>query len=689
MRHRPNYTVLVVVVVLMVMLAFVATGLKPLIPSPPPNYIATYPGDYLARAAGQRIEWRPLDPNVFAEARRLDRPVIVLVGVAWSRAAREFDTDVLSGTDVQNYLTHNFICVRIDGGEMPAWISAYLPLSRVAAGIRPRFQIWVLEPNGKLLVNIGRRRPETIFDQNGFLNELVKVRRAYAALRQANDSSATEIQQQRDIRQIEALGSSPAPDFRAFRVAMVSAIDARHGGFPVFGFQDLRPWAWSFLAMTGQDAALRTSLLPVLRSRTADLVDGGFFSGARQIDWGNNDFDKIAVQNAEMLWALCLTRAQLPTEHSLLDFHIDGTSASLAGEFRNENGLIRSARIGDQQDRNRNPRSSFSPLKMRAALTPAEREIARNELGLRVETNPEMVPYLSAQAQPNDLDAILAALREHAGTAKFSTGLYMDVNATVAARLMESGRALGDQALMDVGSDLFSRTDLDRVDDQVPHDLVVAGRSPATLLDYLSYADAALQDYLTTGRVVSLDHGRAVLQRGLTTFAGAYPGEYNVGLKPSSDLIPADSAGPQVIDDVGESASAKVVRVCTAYGRLLLQNGLEDDPGLRLLRIAYATEVLFSDPVSVLGAPCAAFACSAASVADDAYAFTVGPDAADLANRLFALRPTRFIAPCFGPVRPDLRNRAPGIYVVHADSEEGPFSVEQAADRLPLTLRIF
>ena len=109
MRRRPNFSVAVLVVFLVVALAFAANLVRPFVPAPPPNLIATYAGDYLKQASTQQIDWHIADATAFSEARRLDRPVILFIGFAWSQTARELDQDVLSTPDVQNYLSHNSV----------------------------------------------------------------------------------------------------------------------------------------------------------------------------------------------------------------------------------------------------------------------------------------------------------------------------------------------------------------------------------------------------------------------------------------------------------------------------------------------------------------------------------------------------------------------------------------------------
>ena len=689
MRRRPNFSVAVTVVVLFIGLTFAANLIRPLVPQPPPNPIANYAGDYLKQAASEQIDWLPADVTAFSEARRLDRPVLLFIGVAWSQTARELDQDVLGTSDIQNYLSHNFVCVRIDGNEMPAWVSAYLPISRVAIGIRPRFQIWALQPDGKLIANINRRLPTTRLAQGNFLNELIKVHDYYTQIRQQGVTSDMETEQRADVAQIESQSPSPTVDFDGVAASIRSIADTREGGFPINGFQDLRPSIWSLLIERGDNKLLHDTLMPTLRSRAVDVLDGGFFQTARSIDRSQLEFDKSAVINAEMLCVLAQARSTFrdPVDRAMCDYTLQSTANSLMGEFGAPSGFIRTARIGDEQDDGRSSRSSISPKRLRESLDPDERDWARVHLGLRVESNPQMIAFLAGEDALSRVDAIREKLLPGAAAPTFTTDVLMDVNGTVAARLMEAGRATRNANLIKFGSDLFTELDHERVGDTVPHDLEVAGRSSATLLDYLAYSDAALQDYLTSGRVPSFTNGLAVLQRALSTFAGPVPGEFRVGLPPSSDLIPSAVATAQVVDDMGESASSKVMRLCTAYGRMLIASSSEDDPGLALLRIAYATQSLLSQPVGTLGVMSSSFAAASLTLDDDEYAIAVGPDAQSIADQLFAARPTRFIAAAFGPVRTDLAKNAAGIFIVTEGVPSGPMTLQQAESKLAIALK--
>jgi uncharacterized protein YyaL (SSP411 family) len=491
--------------------------------------------------------------------------------------------------------------------------------------------------------------------------------------------------QRSDIDQIEAMQASLSPDFDAVTASLKSMIDQKNGGFPRRGSQPLTPQAWKYLLLANEPQALHMSLDPALHSPIVDMIDGGFFRGAQRPNWHYVTYDKLAVQNAEMAETLALAGAM--THTTLYTELARWTVGSLDGEFVKSNGLLATCREGDENDQDRSARSSFPPVELRQLLPDdADRAWVRKYLGLMVETNYQMTPYIADDAvlgaQRDRLNQILPRLNRTDRPATFSDGRGMCVNATVAARMEEIARLWNDTSLQSWSSSLFDLIDGSRSKDQVPHSLDPSRQAPDYLGDYLAYADAGLQDYLATGRVVSLQTGLAVLRRGLFLFHGAVPGEYVLAQPTTSKLMPQDVDCPEVLDNVGESCTAKIIRLCDAYGRLLIGNLDKDgggDLGLKLIRIAQASTELLAAAAPQLGADAAGYDCAALGIRDNRFAVTVGANAQELGNELFRQVPTKLVAPALGLVRADLQSRKPGIYVVDLATVTGPLSVDQAA----------
>jgi len=119
---------------------------------------------------------------------------------------------------------------------------------------------------------------------------------------------------------------------------------------------------------------------------------------ARALDHSMMEFDKSSVATANMAWMLSQARPWLktPDDQALCDYVLKLATQSLTTEFRSDNGFVKTARIGDEQEDGRSARSSITPKRIREALSPQDREWARQNLGLFVESNPQPVKRPSA-----------------------------------------------------------------------------------------------------------------------------------------------------------------------------------------------------------------------------------------------------------------------------------------------------
>src|SRR4051812_64242 len=105
--------------------------LTPLVPETPQNSLAGESASFLSQASTQEISWHPYDSTVLERARTEDRPILLVVGAPWSAYGRGIDKDTFSDGNVQEMLSRNFVCIRVDLVESPEFRSAFLPLSRV------------------------------------------------------------------------------------------------------------------------------------------------------------------------------------------------------------------------------------------------------------------------------------------------------------------------------------------------------------------------------------------------------------------------------------------------------------------------------------------------------------------------------------------------------------------------------
>jgi hypothetical protein len=203
--------------------------------------------------------------------------------------------------------------------------------------------------------------------------------------------------------------------------------------------------------------------------------------------------------------------------------------------------------------------------------------------------------------------------------------------------------------------------------------------------NYLAYADAALQSYLATGRIVSFESGLKVLIKAQSLF---YNSNSNWWAMTTDEMFLPDCENlPDIADSVNESCTARVIRLYNSYGRLLRDFSTSPDRKRKSLAFEFTQDAFmamgrFTDIAMDMGPSAAGYFCASFDVMANIQALTVGPRASELANELYRQYPIRFVAPCVGSIRPDMQTRKPGIYVAKGSTTVGPFSVQEALSLL-------
>jgi uncharacterized protein YyaL (SSP411 family) len=673
---RPAFTVVSSSVAALVLLGFISTYLKPKIPVRAENQLGGDGVDFLARASTQRVDWKEPVLDSFSTARRRDLPILLFIGSTDNPLARGIDEGIQLSPRIQTYLSRNFVCIRVDLQAFPAFRNAFLPLSRAYINFDPGCQLWVLDPAGHLIDLVPQSLGSKPSDENAFLSAFVDALRKFDSPTKQPFQDRYQEAQLRDLALLQEGQTQASPDFNAFTNSLESMVSTQ-GGFGNSGPRTLMPEAWRYLLVTGHTESFKQSVDPVISSPVVDLVDGGFFYGSANSSWFAVEYGKSAVSNAAML--RLLAQSYRLTHNEVHRYLAQRTFDALVGEFLGPVGFLSDRRSDAQVDRRSN-RASFGVRRMREILSDSERPWAQQNLGLRVEANPQMTPHLpGADNLPDQirLDSILQKLKEAGKELECEGAGYEDVTGLVVARLIESARILGDHKRLETAVDLFPWVESPRAGTGISHSSL-NDQLPSYLGDYLAYSDAALQYFLATGRYDALESGRSVLGAALSMFGQSRTGFLNLATAPKSPL-PASLSTPEICDWKAESTNAMAIRLCQDYWRLF--------PTERRFRefVNGSTSGL-AGLAQAIGLHGAGFFSAAQSVFDDAFFVTVGPEAQQLAATLATLQPVRLVVPAFGDIRSDVSQRGKGVYLLSGSQIRGPFSVDQAAKMVPATI---
>lgn len=669
--YKPSFGVVTSVLTVLCVVAGVAHVLAPHIPPIKPNRMEYENETFLLQGQHESVDWRPLSMESMAAARRAGRPILMVVGTPTSHVGQILDRDAFTDREIASYLRRNYTCLRVDGGANPQWLNAFLPFSRIRVGFQPDLQLWALDPGGTPFDFVGRAQADQQFDEGGIMPALIEIRRKYDGIGSTDRLPGSEMQAN-DLAMLDNLVGSAVP-FSKYRHSLEGAADSNTGGFSTRGLAGLYPLAWRYFLMAGDLADFNLVVDRTLTSPFVDLLDGGFFHTVGQVaDVPWVEFDKTCVENADAMLALAQAEALAPNPNRR--WFLDETWNFLATRAWNGESFY-FGQTGQEGAKRRSPRYSFAPRRLRDILPDPLRSWATENLGLDVARYPQAAPFpVQSSLDPALLGPTLKALRAAEGPPPdmVEAGLA-EASLNCVARAIQTARILGERdrvktavGWLEAMEDLRSGDDvMRRLDDPFP--------KLGYLGDYLAYADARLQDYLATGRVRSLELGLNVMRKARSRFADARPGVWR--LTSSDDPSPLrDVDVPEIVDNLRESCTARVIRLSLAYGRLLG----DSDEGLRMRNDAHAAVNLFGAMALEGGPSTAGYFCAAAEAIDEAHAIAIGPKAQALADEMARRVPTRLVAPAFGMVRQDLQSRKPGIYVIRG-KPIGPLTVEKAA----------
>lgn len=588
--QRRFFPAVTTVVVILAAFGALSLVLRRAIPPPPPNRLADSAGDYLTAGSRQFVQWYPLGPEAFAESKRLDRPLFIAIGAQWSSAARQADATSFLNQDVVERLRQGYVCVRVDTDQYPEWLNAYLPLSRAVISDLPERQLWfepsfqgiVLDPSelmvSWILRHFSSERMEPPFFLGGFTEANARI--AGAAQLKPGFPAPGQVQ----VTDWTPLTSRQRPaklDLETHMDWLRGHISSRFGGQPMNGFQLLQPNVWRFMLEKGELADLERSLGPALRSGIVDWLDGGFFRIADDPSWQQIEFDKLAVQNAEMM--ALLARIARTTNDPFCLALAKRTFDCLTGPFEKD-GLVYGYRTVETTQDRRSQRDSFPPQELRDNFNAGDREWLRAHLGLKVESNPQMIATVPEPADyvvnQERYKGFFDRLRRIKTEAAVQYGSYalLDVNGFVCARLLETARLLEDPKRLATAAEIFDKLAQFRVGlDDVVHGLEDSARAYYYLGDYLAYADAALEHYRSFGIQRPLKDGLAVLKRALFLFHGDHDGVLLNGTMIGLAIAPPNAKSPEIVDNLRESTLAMAARLAFSYGAILKDDQLKGE----------------------------------------------------------------------------------------------------------------
>ncbi len=260
---------------------------------------------YLRAHADNPVDWWPWGEEAFAEAARRDVPVLVSIGYATCHWCHVMARESFSDPELAEYLNANLVAVKVDREEHPEVDAAFLA---AASAFTPHLG-WPLTvfatPAGRAFYAGTYFPPRPMRGAPSFRQVLEAIVEAWTDRRAEVEATGEAV--------TEALAARPAPSGvglpgepeLAAAVAAIAALedpelggigrDAKFPHAPVLGFLAERG------ARGDGDADALARRLLAATEALRDRVEGGFFRYAVQRDWSEPHYERMLVDNAQLL----------------------------------------------------------------------------------------------------------------------------------------------------------------------------------------------------------------------------------------------------------------------------------------------------------------------------------------------------------------------------------------------------
>ena len=421
------------------------------------------------------IIWRQWDDEAFAEARALDRPILLDIGAVWCHWCHVMDrgiegdplhTGTYNDPRVVELVTNRYVPIKVDTDRRPD-INA-----RYNRGGWPSTVF--LTPAGEPIYG------ETYVTPERMVSLLAYVADSYRDRKEAMtaDIAARVRENARPGPPVLSAASLPAGAELKASAAIVAAYDEEFGGFgvePKFPHVQALRFALDRAVFAG-DEAMANILIRTLKAMAGggmyDMYAGGFFRYSTTRDWTIPHFEKMLEDNAQ-LSRLCY----------------------LAGCLLGDADLVK---IGDDVHR----------------------------WLFEVMRDPQTACFAGSQDADRELEYYGLPLDERAKlpTPFIDRTLYADWNALMVSSLCARYRAGADAAILDAAVTAF-----DFVERRILPRHYFADGSPGgpklLLMDYARSVEAAVDLFQVTGDVAYLERGIAIADEilaNLTEPSGAF-----------------------------------------------------------------------------------------------------------------------------------------------------------------------
>jgi len=305
---RPSYIALANTMLVLVVIAVGAKFLKRFEVHGRVNELAESGAAYLQTARYDLIEWREWNDSTLAEAAKNNKPMLIDVGVFWSRYAALMSEQIYTDVDIIQYINTHFTCVRVDAEQRPDVAACLREESLVLGGVRDWPIVAIAAPNAQIFAVTTYSQ---VHPRDDFLRFLQDSRVMWQDAKEDQIRRAATLLDdvKADLDAVERTAASPSAEvIEAMARAIATRFDSTNGGFIEEGTTVKRteaPTLYFLLDRISTDPAakemLRTTLDALRDGSLNDPVSGAFHLESLDRTWSDPRFPKLLSDNTQLM----------------------------------------------------------------------------------------------------------------------------------------------------------------------------------------------------------------------------------------------------------------------------------------------------------------------------------------------------------------------------------------------------
>ncbi len=507
------------------------------------------------------VKWKSVSEATFDEARRLRKPMLLLVLDPKDPIARSMEVDVFRDSEVARFVNRNFVGIKVNSDEFPEVDRLILPINRMLAGTRGGLTVAWFDSDGTLIdvlrpTGAGYRPFVPIFMSR------LKNARDLIARRQldAKEKTPAELSIENDDLILQSREILRDDLWQAVTETLKSSSSASLGGIGEAGYVEFRVPALRLLLSLGETQFASDATDKFLRSTGYDPIDGGFYETLESGPNIGTIVSKSAVRNAYAAEYLA-TLAQV-TENPMYRKFAEDCVASIEESFVIGAQLVE-GRVSDVELSGLSPRASLTAGKVANVLRQAEHEWVDSHL-LREPRSAQLLTKFSDLA---DIDSpMLVQVRKKLKSSlprrpQSTRGGRTYITGTVCARLYRVWQLTGSQTALKLAESLWPSIRTAWDGQRVMRGSATDSQIEGWLGTYAGFSDALLQRYICLGNSSDLKILEDVLRATQFQFVNSTTGTLGLCADGQAPIPFLNGGLPEVADTNGESIGSQITRI--------------------------------------------------------------------------------------------------------------------------------